>query len=277
MAATSIERILILAKTYPSPSARYVETSCVAGITAQGEPRRLFPVPFRLIEEVQQFKKWQWITVRVRKSNDDHRPESHRIYVDGLDCSEQSLSTDNQWAARRPWLDRFPAFDSFAAAEESRKKTGISLALVRPKRIVRLEITPARNPDWTIEERAKLIQEQMQGSLFGQTDAEKDMRELRKVPFDFHYVYTCDSTDGEIEERHKIVDWEAGALYWRCCASHGKNWEVPFRMKLEQQLPGADLMFLMGTIHRFPDQWLIVSLIYPPKRTPAQLAQTSLF
>jgi hypothetical protein len=30
-------------------------------------------------------------------------------------------------------------------------------------------------------------------------------------------------------------------------------------------LPELDLMFLMGTIHRFPNQWLIVSLIYPPK------------
>jgi hypothetical protein len=36
-------------------------------------------------------------------------------------------------------------------------------------------------------------------------------------------------------------------------------------------------MFLMGTIHRFPDQWLIVSLIYPPKPTLQELAQRSLF
>ena len=274
---TKIQRILILCKTYPSPSSRYTETSCVAGMAENGQLIRLFPVPFRMVSDEQQFKKWQWITVRVRKSNNDHRPESHRIYTDELDCSEQSLPTDNQWAARRPWLDQFPTFDNFATMEENRKQTGASLALVRPTRIVRLEITQARNPDWTKEERAKLIQEQMQGSLFGQIEAEKDMRELRKVPFDFHYVYTCDSAEGEIEERHKIVDWEAGALYWRCCVSHGKNWEVPFRAKLEQQLPGADLMFLMGTIHRFPDQWLIVSLIYPPKRTPGQLAQTSLF
>jgi hypothetical protein len=34
---------------------------------------------------------------------------------------------------------------------------------------------------------------------------------------------------------------------------------------MEIILPSRDLMFMMGTIHRFPDQWLIVSLIYPPK------------
>jgi hypothetical protein len=32
------------------------------------------------------------------------------------------------------------------------------------------------------------------------------------------------------------------------------------------ELMSKDLSFLMGTIHRFPDQWLIVSLIYPPKQ-----------
>jgi hypothetical protein len=73
-----MERILILAKTYPSPSAQYVETSCVAGISENGGMRRLFPVPFRMVEDGQQFKKWQWIDVRVEKANKDHRPAGQR-------------------------------------------------------------------------------------------------------------------------------------------------------------------------------------------------------
>ncbi len=36
-------------------------------------------------------------------------------------------------------------------------------------------------------------------------------------------------------------------------------------------------MFLMGNIHRFQDQWLIVSLIYPPKQRPVPSPQTALF
>ncbi len=77
--ASHVEKILILAKTYPSPSAQHVETSCVAGINEQGAMRRLYPVPFRLIEEGQKFKKWQWIEVRVEKANKDHRAESHKL------------------------------------------------------------------------------------------------------------------------------------------------------------------------------------------------------
>ena len=45
--------------------------------------------------------------------------------------------------------------------------------------------------------------------------------------------------------------------------------------QLEEQLGGKDLMFLMGNQHRFQDQWLIVSLIYPPKRKPAPVLQSS--
>jgi hypothetical protein len=34
----------------------------------EGHLVRLFPVPFRLIEDSQQFRKWQWIRARVRPS-----------------------------------------------------------------------------------------------------------------------------------------------------------------------------------------------------------------
>lgn len=55
--ASDHQRILILCKTYPSPSARYVETSCVAGMSDDGRLIRLFPVPFRLVEDDQQFNR----------------------------------------------------------------------------------------------------------------------------------------------------------------------------------------------------------------------------
>jgi hypothetical protein len=274
---TLVERILILAKTYPSPSAKYAETSCVAGINEQGAQRRLYPVPFRLIEDEKQFKKWQWITARVRKSNDDHRPESHRIFVDTIECDGEPLSTANYWEARWPWIDRLPSFTSFTAIDERRSRTNESLALLRPKRILRLDIKPARNPDWTDDEAAKLVQEQMQGNLFDKAEAERQIKALKKIPFDFYYDYVCDSPDGEVEHRHKIVDWEAGALYWNCRHRYNDAWEEPFRAKLEEGLLGKDLMFLMGNIHRFQDQWLIVSLIYPPRQRPAPSRQSALF
>jgi hypothetical protein len=276
MALDRVERILILAKTYPSPSAQYVETSCVAGISQDGVMRRLYPVPFRMIEEGQQFKKWQWIDVRVEKANKDHRPESHKLYVDTIACGDV-IDTKKEWSARWEWLDKIPAFDSVDAIDAGRLNDGLSIALLRPKRLLGLDITKARHQEWTDEEKEKLMREQMQGDLFSEAEAKRQVKELRKVPFDFHYRYVCDTSDGEKEHKHKIVDWEAGALFWNCRRDHGVDWEAPFRAKLEGQLGGKDLMFLMGNQHRFQDQWLIISLVYPPKRKPVEVRQGSLF
>lgn len=276
MALSRIERILILAKTYPSPSSQYVETSCVAGITEDGCMRRLYPVPFRLIEESQKFKKWQWVELRVEKASKDRRPESHKVYVDDIVCGKQ-IDTKHEWTERRLWLEKIPTFDSVDAMDAARRDEGISLALLRPGHVLGLDIVPARQSDWTSEEREKLTRDLMQGELFSEAEVRKEMRELRKVPFDFYYRCIYSTPDGEREYRQKIIDWEAGALFWNCQRSHGDNWVQPFREKLEKNLTGKDLMFLMGNLHRFQDQWVIVSLIYPPKLPPQASAQASLF
>ncbi|MBP0590483.1 hypothetical protein J8I87_12295 [Paraburkholderia sp. LEh10] len=276
MALGRVERILILAKTYPSPSAQYVETSCVAGIAESGAMRRLFPVPFRLIEDGHQFAKWQWIDARTEKAPKDHRPESHKIFVDTV-SSGAKLGSEKGWAKRREWLDKIPTFNDFEDIDAARREDGLSLALLRPNALVSLEISKARNADWTDEEREKLLQEQMQGNLFSEADERKHVKQLRKIPFDFYYRYVCQTADGTKEYRHKIVDWEAGALFWNCRRSHGEQWEKPFRTKLEDDLGSKDLMLLMGNQHRFQDQWLIISLIYPPKQKIADDPQRALF
>ena len=276
MGLGKVERILILAKTYPSPSAQYVETSCVAGIGQDGSMYRLYPVPFRLIEEGRQFKKWQWVNARVEKATKDHRPESHKIYVDTIVCGEV-IDPKREWAARWEWIDKIPSFNSINDLNVAQLNDQVSIGLLRPKRILGLEIFKARSQDWTEEERKKLMREQMQGHLFSEDEARCQVKKLRKVPFDFYYRFVCDLPEGEKEEKHKIVDWEAGALFWNCQSRYGGGWEAPFRAKLEEQLGSKDLMFLMGNQHRFQDQWLIISLIYPPKQKQAESPQTSLF
>lgn len=268
------ESILILAKTYPSPSAQYVETSCVAGINSHGEMRRLYPVPFRMIDDAQQFSKWQWISVLVEKTNKDHRPESHRLYIDTL-APGAVLDTKKEWSSRWSWLDKIPSFTSYREMDSSRERGSLSIALLRPKN-VRLDIRKARHQDWTPEEWAKLMRPE-QGSPFDEGETRQQLRALEKIPFDFYYVYDTDGPEGDEEHCHKIVDWEAGALYRKCRRTHGPNWQEPFRAKLAEELIGRDLMFLMGNQHRFQDQWLIISLVYPPKRAPVDERQALLF
>jgi hypothetical protein len=212
------------------------------------------------------FKKWQWIEAEVEKARKDHRSESHQIRVDNLRVSGVVLSTAKDWAARRVWLDRLHLHTAFADLDEARVNRGATLGLLKPAKILSLEIEPARHANWTDDERAKLLQAQNQGSLFA--EAEQDIKMLKKVPFDFYYRYLDPSG---AEWRQKISDWEAGALYWNVVRNHGEDWHIPFRKKLGRELLKKDLMFLMGTLHRFPEQWLIVSLIYPPKQLQQSL------
>lgn len=243
------EHILILCKTYPSPSAKYSETSCVAGMTEDGSLLRLYPILFRLISDEQQFKKWQWVTARIRRPREDHRPESHRVDVETLQLGDV-ISTSDGWRLRRQWLEMLPVFDTFDSLEAKRQaENGCTLGLVRPARLIGLDITPVKDPDWTADEKEKLLRLQRQGDLFN--DTERDLRLLKKLPYDFHYRYVCDTPEGEVQYRHKITDWEVGALYWNVARKYGpRNWEEPFRAKIEEDLPSKDLLFLMGTMHR---------------------------
>ncbi len=277
--ATSTERVLILCKTYPSPSANYSETSCVAGVTEAGKLIRLFPVPFRLIADEQQFRKWQWVTVLVEKAYNDHRPESHRVFVDRIQCDPEPLKAGKDgWPKRMELLRKVPLYTDFAAVEAARQAEGSTLALLRPSRILELEIKPTKCPDWTDDERAKLQQMEQQASLLDTEQNRRPVPLLEKIPFDFHYRYEC-VVDGQLTVyRHKLVDWEVGALYRRMRKEHGASgWEAPFRAKYEQELPSKDLLLLLGTIHRFKDQWLAVSVICPPKPQPEGLNQGTLF
>ena len=273
--ANDRKRILILCKTYPSPSARHVETSCVAGVDENGQLIRLFPVPFRLVEDPQKFKKWQWIEARVVRSRDDRRPESHRISVDTIELQGDPLPTNHEWLERRRVLADLEVFGDFGALQAAQAERGISLALLRPSRLTNMAISKAGNPDWTDDEVAKLMQDQMQGSLFDEAEEQRSLKLLKKLPYDFHYHYECDVGDAVHAYKHKLVDWEAGALFWNV---HRKsNWEEAFRNKFFAEFAERDVLFLMGTIHRFPDQWLIVSVLYPPKPQAELAGQKGLF
>ncbi|MFH1085417.1 MAG: hypothetical protein V1772_06620, partial [Chloroflexota bacterium] len=94
---------------------------------------------------------------------------------------------------------------------------------------------------------------------------------LRKLPFRFYYRYGVSTDEGVELNRHLLTDWEVGALYWNCLKNYRKAWEAPFRAKLVDEMRSRDLLLVLGTVHRFPDQWLIVGLVYPPHQAGTQL------
>lgn len=265
MARYHQETLLILTKTYPAPSRKHREISCVAALNQNGELRRLFPIPFRLLDGEQQFQRWEWIKAHVTKAQDDHRPESYKVDIDSIERI-QRLGTGQGWAERLEWIA--PHFlPNFDALETRRQTTGQTLGFIRPLDFS-LQIEPSGAPDWTPKEKAKLVQD----GLFDSTEI-KSRLPLRKVPFDFYYSYTCQTPTGQSSHRHKLTDWEVNALYWNCQRDYRKDWEEYFRLRLEKDFSqNKEIIFLMGTMHRFPDHWLIVGLVYPPKMTARQQA-----
>jgi len=226
--------------------------------------RRLFPVPYRFLADDTRFRKWEWIRASVSTTTADQRPESRRIDVDSIELLEEKLGTKHGWSERREIIEPH-VVDDFFDLEERRKRSGESLGIIRPKGICEFDVTPAKQPKWNDEDYQKLAQD----GLFD-TDEMKNRVVLQKVPFDYYYKYIS----GENAYRHKVVDWEAGALYWKCIRKYGEcGWLEKFRQRFQTEFEKKDLLFLMGTVHRFPDHWLIVGLIYPPKPQPEPESQ----
>lgn len=71
--------LLVNCKTYPAVSKKYFETVCTGGVQASGEFVRLYPVPFRFLEEAERYGRWDVIKVKVYKDTKDSRPESWHL------------------------------------------------------------------------------------------------------------------------------------------------------------------------------------------------------
>lgn len=261
-------RLLILANTYPVPSSKYIETNCVAAVTQQGELRRLFPIPYRLLEGSQKFKKWEWIEGRIAKATGDNRPESYRLDVDSIQRIGQ-ISTKSNWSERLPFImpHIVPGPDFL---EARRVEQGNTLGIVMPSKLLGLQLERVNQPDWSPAELEKL----RSYGLFDSPDVRQRIP-LRKLPFRFYYHYEFETSDGPKTYKHMLTDWEAGALFWRCQRDYGDKWEDCLRTKLEVEMAQKDLLFMMGTMHRFPDTWLIVSMIYPPSGATGAAQQPS--
>ena len=98
------ERVLITVKTYPTLSRKYGETVCTAGVREDGSWIRIYPVPFRRLDDAEQYSKFDWIEAGFASSRSDPRPETHHpTNYDEL-VPAGHLGTDHNWRARRELL-----------------------------------------------------------------------------------------------------------------------------------------------------------------------------
>jgi hypothetical protein len=250
-----IKKVLITVKTYPNPSKKYVETVCCAGIDLDtSEWIRLYPIPFRDLDESKKFKKYTIIEVKCWKSNTDHRVESYKIDSDSIKIVDW-LDTKNGWEKRKnivlPTVSK--SLCQIISEGESRK----SLGMFKPTEV------SFSHQRANLKDRAKHEQYYAQLSFF---DKKKDA--IEEIPFDFYYHFKCVNESSCPGHKLPILDWEIGQSY--------RNWRFRYEVQeillqkieqkwLEMTSPQKDVYFFVGNIHRFQNQFMILGVFYPPK------------
>src|SRR5690606_21819192 len=93
--------VLITVKTYPTLSRKYGETVCTAGVREDGSWVRIYPVPFRRLDEQQQYSKFDWLECRLSRHSSDPRPETFRPVEQNELRPVGHIDAANNWRERR--------------------------------------------------------------------------------------------------------------------------------------------------------------------------------
>ncbi len=250
-------RVMITVKAYPTVSRQYNETVCVAGIrvdTPHPEHVRLFPVPFRDLEQAQQFHKYDLVEVDVSGHARDDRPESRRPDLSTLRVVGH-VPSDGEWKQRAQWVRPLVA-GSLCQIKRDQKDIGTSLGVFRPGKVTGFKLVKAEErSDW----------QEMMASQMNIFDPER--RKLEALPYRFVYRFRC--TDQECGG-HEIglLDWEAGAAYLRWRHRYPPQvLEDKIREKwfIDIAGPKRDVHFFAGNLHKRPKQFMLLGAFYPPR------------
>ena len=95
------ERVLITVKTYPTLSRKYGETVCTAGVREDGSWVRIYPVPFRRLDEAEQYRKFDWLECALNRSRSDPRPETRHPSDWRQLVAVSHMDTGGNWRERR--------------------------------------------------------------------------------------------------------------------------------------------------------------------------------
>ncbi|MBU2100465.1 hypothetical protein KKG83_03190 [Candidatus Micrarchaeota archaeon] len=252
------EKILVLAKTYPNLSRKYVETVCVAGITNKGEWRRLYPIPFRKLPFIQRFKKFEWIEVETIKNTKEklQRKESCKADAGSIKVlGNVGTGFNRKWNERNRLLLSH-VNKSLEDLEEQKKSRKVSLGLIKPAELMDFTLTPLEEcRDWE-----KDLIKGTQKTLFGNYNSPLD-----RIPWKFSYVFKCNDSECK---GHCLMceDWEL-LESWRSWKNKYQNetllWEK-IKQKYFEWMKNRNLHFIVGTESRF-NKFLIIGLYYPPK------------
>jgi hypothetical protein len=267
------ERILITVKTYPTLSQKHGETVCTAGIRPDGSWVRLYPVPFRRLNEEEQYAKFQWIELDVQKGTSDPRPETRHPTNPKEILSLEKIDTKNGWKERRKFLKAVEIHERLEPLLEGAKSNRLSLAMFKPAKILDFFWEPCER-DWNSAKVEAMRARAAQGELFEEEQWRLTFRLMPKLPYNFSYRFV--DVTGK-ESTLQVLDWEVGQLYHNCLRDHGNDESVALekvRQKYLDAFTKTDLHFFLGTMQQFhgfsPNPWVIIGVVPMPHPPPVE-------
>lgn len=262
------ERVLITVKTYPTLSRKYGETVCTAGVRENGSWVRLYPVPFRRLDETEQYRKFDWVECRLVRNTSDPRPETFRP-VDETELQPVGhIDTADTWRERRRILLKtarvYGRLDELIAGAKANE---VSLAVFKPTKIVDF-IWEEEAREWDADKVREMRELTNQLDLFADNSWRETFQIIPKLPYSFSYRF--EDADGKRSEL-QVLDWEAGALYWNCLRSVDGDEPravAKVRQKYFDAFLKTDLHFFLGTTQQFhfraPNPWVIIGVFPIP-------------
>lgn len=265
------QRVLITVKTYPTLSRKYGETVCTAGIREDGSWVRIYPVPFRRLDEKEQYKKYDWLNCSLVRNSSDPRPETYRPD----DASEMQpvshVGTADNWRERRELLlKNTKVYTRLGELIDGAKANLLSLAVFKPARITHFR-WEEEDRDWDPEKLRQMREQTNQFEIFAEDTWRQTFKIIPKLPYSFSYQF--EDADGRKSEM-QVLDWEAGALYWNCLRSTDGDEPAALRKvrkKYFEEFLTKNLHFFLGTTQQFhfvaPNPWVIVGVLPIPHET----------
>ena len=261
------ERVLITVKTYPTLSKKYGETVCTAGVRPDGSWIRIYPVPFRRLDEEEQYKKFDWIETEFIRGTTDFRPETRHPADIAKMVPIGHVGTDDSWRTRRELiLNKAKVYDKLEPLLVGAKENRLSLAVFKPAKI-RDFIWEDDERDWKPEKVAQMREQSKQTQMFAEDSWRETFKLIPKLPYAFSYQ--IEDADGR-KSTMQVLDWECGQLYWNCLRRHQDESVAleKVRSKYLDEFGKRDLHFFLGTTQQFhgfaPNPWVVVGVFAPP-------------
>jgi hypothetical protein len=262
------ERLLITVKTYPTLSRKYGETVCTAALRPDGTWVRIYPVPFRRLEDEEQYRKFDWIEADLIKSKSDVRPETRHPADMRQLVPVAHLDTKDKWRERRRIiLETAKVHTHLGPLIAGAKANELSLAVFKPT-VVKDLIVEEEEPEYDTRKLDEMRNRNAQADLFSEESWRKTFHVIPKLPYSFSYRFA--DADGR-ESTLQILDWEIGALYWSCYHRHGRNEKIALekvRLKYVDDFLTKDLHFFLGTTQQYhqvaPNPWVIIGVFPIP-------------